>query len=163
VPDRSLYRELVKQAITRTVSELEAGVAEREAERKASRQTRAAEKVADPLADAQRQWSAQLRVVAEQAHGVNLDVGAELLNGLATVDPSDLTVARFFVLGRYRPRTNYADSAAMPMRHRSAARRKALGQRNQPRGATCSWRVGGRSRRRGCVLLLSWHGCAIGR
>jgi hypothetical protein len=144
IVDRSLYRKLVEQAITRTVSELEAGVAERDAQRKASRQTRAAEKVADPLADAQRQWSAHLRVVAEQAHGVNLDVGAELLNGLATVDPSDLTVARFFVLGRYRPRTNYADSAAMPMRHRSAARRKALGQRNQPRGATCSWRGAGR-------------------
>ena len=99
IVDRSVYRELVKQAITRTVAELEASVAERDAERKASRQTRAAEKVADPFAEAEREERAQLRIAAEQAHGVNLDVGAGLLNGLAAVDPADLTVARFFVYG----------------------------------------------------------------
>jgi ParB/RepB/Spo0J family partition protein len=37
IVDRSLYRELVKQAIARTVSELEARVADQAAERKASR------------------------------------------------------------------------------------------------------------------------------
>ena len=40
-----------------------------------------------------------MRELSEQAHGVNLDVGAELLNGLSTVDPADITVARFFVYG----------------------------------------------------------------
>lgn len=37
IVDRSLYRELVKAAITRTVSELEAKVTAREQERKAAR------------------------------------------------------------------------------------------------------------------------------
>ena len=102
IVDRSLYRELVKQAIARTVSELEAAVAEQAAERQASRNAKRSEP-ADPLAEAERDERRQLRVCGEQAHGVNLDLGAELLNGLSTVDPADMTVARFFVLGRYRP------------------------------------------------------------
>jgi ParB/RepB/Spo0J family partition protein len=99
IVDRSLYRELVKQAIARTVSELEASVAERDAARKADRQTQGADRAADPLAEAEREERAQLRVAAEQAHGVNLDIGAGLMTGLATVDAADLTVARFFVYG----------------------------------------------------------------
>jgi len=38
-----------------------------------------------------------MRELSDQAHGVNLDVGAGLLTGLSTVDPADATVARFFV------------------------------------------------------------------
>ena len=105
IVDRSLYRELVKQAIARTVSELEARVADQAAERKASRTANRSEP-ADPLAEVERDERRQLRVCGEQAHGVNLDLGASLLNGQSTVDPADMTVARFFVLGRYRPRTN---------------------------------------------------------
>jgi hypothetical protein len=71
-------------------------------------------------------------------------------SGVGLISSFCMTLAGLFVLGRYRPRTNYADSAAMPMRHRSAARRKALGQRNQPRGATCSWRGAG---------IAPWAGC----
>ena len=37
IVDRALYRELVKQAMARTVDELEVKVAERAAEKKASR------------------------------------------------------------------------------------------------------------------------------
>jgi len=98
IVDRSLYRELVKQAIARTVSELEARVADQAAERQASR-TANRSAPADPLADAERDERRQLRVCGEEAHGVNLDLGAGLLNGLATVDPADMTVARFFVYG----------------------------------------------------------------
>jgi hypothetical protein len=47
-----------------------------------------------------------MRELSDQAHGINLDVGAGLLNGLSTVDPTDVNVAKFFVLGRYRPSTN---------------------------------------------------------
>ena len=111
--DRSLYRELVKQAIARTVSELQARVADQAAERQASRTANRSEP-ADPLAEAERDERRHLRVCGEEAHGVNLDLGAGLLNGLATVDPADMTVARFFVLGRCRPRTNWADLVAMP-------------------------------------------------
>ena len=139
IVDRSLYREPVKQAITRTVTDLETRLAERAAEKSAQRHA-TAELPADPGAEARREEQRAVREIGETAHGVNLDLGAGLLTGLSTVDPADMTVARFFVLGRYRPSTNYADFAAMPMRHRSVARRKALGRRTQPRGATCSWR-----------------------
>ena len=95
--DRSLYRELCKQAIARTVSELEARVAERDQERKASRQEQAAGRAQDPLAAARSEGQRQLRELGRQAHGVNLDLGAELLTGLSTVDPASMDVARFFV------------------------------------------------------------------
>ena len=113
IVDRSLYRELVKQAIARTVSELEAAVAEQAAERQASRNATRT-KPADPLAEAERAERRQLRVCGEQAHGVNLDLGAALLTGLSTVDPADMSVARFFVLGRHRPSVNWAEAATMP-------------------------------------------------
>jgi ParB/RepB/Spo0J family partition protein len=98
IVDRSLYRELVKAAITRTVAELEAKVAAREQERKTARQTKKnAGAPTDPAAEAEREHRQRMRQISDQAHGVNLDVGAELLKGLSTVDPADVTVARFFV------------------------------------------------------------------
>ena len=98
IVDRSLYRELVKAAITRTVSELEAKVAAREQERKAARQSQKTTGApADPAAEAEREHRGRMRELSDQAHGVNLDVGAGLLTGLSTVDPADATVARFFV------------------------------------------------------------------
>jgi ParB/RepB/Spo0J family partition protein len=101
IVDRSLYRELVKQAIARTVTELEARVAERAAEKQAQRHA-TAELPADPGAEARREEQRAIREIAETAHGANLDLGAGLLTGLSTVDPADMTVARFFVLGRCR-------------------------------------------------------------
>jgi ParB/RepB/Spo0J family partition protein len=100
IVDRPLFRELAKGAIKRTVTELQAKVAERETEKKASRRTGAGGQQAmpDPVADARREEQRQLRDLAEQAHGVNLDLGASLLNGLSTVDPTDMAVARFFPL-----------------------------------------------------------------
>jgi hypothetical protein len=38
-----------------------------------------------------------MRELSDQAHGVNPDVGAELLNGLSAVDPTDVNVAKFVV------------------------------------------------------------------
>jgi len=42
-----------------------------------------------------------VRELAEQAHGANLDLGWELMNNLAAVDPTDITVAKFFVYGLF--------------------------------------------------------------
>jgi hypothetical protein len=98
IVDRSLYRELVKAAITRTVTELKAKVAAREEERKAAREnqkTNAA--AADPAAEIEREHRSRMRELSDQAHGVNLDIGAGLLNGLSTVDPTDVNVAKFFL------------------------------------------------------------------
>ena len=98
IVDRSLYRELVKAAITRTVAELEAKVAARQEERKASRKSQSnGGAPADPAAEAEREHRSRMRELSDQAHGVNLDVGAGLLTGLSTVDPTDVNVAKVFV------------------------------------------------------------------
>ena len=98
IVDRSLYRELVKAAITRTVAELETKVAARQEERKASRKSQSnGGASADPAAEGEREHRSRMRELSDQAHGANLDVGAGLLTGLSTVDPADVTVARFFV------------------------------------------------------------------
>ncbi len=56
--------------------------------------------------EAERTRHMRLRELADQAHGVNLDLGSRLLKGLSTVDPLDMDVARFYVLGRCRPTVN---------------------------------------------------------
>jgi hypothetical protein len=89
IVDRALYRELAKQAIARTVGELEAKVAQRAAEKKTSRSR--ADESADPLAVARSEHQRALRDLGEQAHGSNLDLGASLLTGLSYVDPADIT------------------------------------------------------------------------
>jgi ParB/RepB/Spo0J family partition protein len=94
IVDRSLYRELSKQAIKRTVEDLRARVAEVAQERKAAR---ASGRPDDPEAEAKRERGRQVRAIAEQAHGANLDLGRGVMNGLAVVDPTDMAVAKFFV------------------------------------------------------------------
>jgi ParB/RepB/Spo0J family partition protein len=94
IVDRALYRELVKAAIRRTHTTLEQTVADRAAERSA---TKATNKPVDPAAVAKRERDAQMRELADQAHGINTDVGTALINTLASVDPADIDVARFFV------------------------------------------------------------------
>jgi hypothetical protein len=111
--DRKLYRELVKQAIARGVDELEQKVKQRDSERKQSR-SRTPDTPADPVKNADRERRGQRRELADQAHGANLDLGTELLNGLSVLEPDDISVARFFVLCGHPHRTNYADVAAMP-------------------------------------------------
>jgi len=94
IVDRSVYRELSKQAIKRTVGDLRTRVAEVAQERKAAK---ASGRSVDPEAEARRERGRELRAIAEQAHGANLDLGWGLMNGLATVDPADMAVAKFFV------------------------------------------------------------------
>jgi ParB/RepB/Spo0J family partition protein len=110
IVDRSMYRELVKGAIKRTHDELQTKAAAAAQEKKAARSSKTP---ADPLAAAKRSRDAQLRELTDQAHGANLDLGVALMNGLATVDPGDIDVARFFVLCGRRHRTNYADRLTM--------------------------------------------------
>lgn len=98
VVDRSLYRELVKQTIKRTTGELRVKAAQLAEEKKQERK-QAAQVPADPVAEANRERDRQLRELADQAHGINLDLGAGLLNGLSRVDPSDMDVARAYVYG----------------------------------------------------------------
>jgi hypothetical protein len=112
IVDRPLYRELVKSAIKRTDDELQAKAANGAKERKA---TRAGKAPADPITVAKRERDAQLREFTDQAHGANSDLGHALVHNLATVDPTDIDVARFFVLCGRPHRTNYADCVAMPM------------------------------------------------
>jgi len=96
IVDRALYRELVKGAVKRTVEELRVKTAELAKQRKQDRR-RGGATPEDPVAQATRERDRQLRELANQAHGVNLDLGQGLLNGLSTVDPSSLEVARFYV------------------------------------------------------------------
>ena len=105
IVDRALYRELAKDALKRTLEDLRGRAAE-VAEQKKHDRIRGGRAAVNPAAEAERTRNMRLRGLADQAHGVNLDVGSGLLKGLSTVDPLDMDVARFFVLGRYRPRTN---------------------------------------------------------
>ena len=112
VVDRPLYRELVKTAIKRTHNELQAKA---ETVAKDKKTTRARKTAADPITAAKRERDTQLRELTDQAHGANSDLGHALMHSLAAVDPTDLDVARFFVLCGCRHRTNYADRVTMPM------------------------------------------------
>lgn len=96
IVDRSLYRELAKQAIKRHVATLTERVAQ-QAEQKKAAKAAGRQAPANPLAEAKREHGRQMRQLAEQAHGVNTDLGWALRNGLSVVDPEDLNVARFFV------------------------------------------------------------------
>jgi hypothetical protein len=140
IVDRPLYRELVKTAIKRTHDDLEAKARRSAKDKKA---TRAGKTPADPITLAKRERDTQLRELTDQAHGANTDLGHALIHNLTTVDPTDITVAKFFVLCRRRHSTNYADGSGMPRRvrrSRDGCRRRAsgggealAGQHSQPR------------------------------
>jgi hypothetical protein len=112
IVDRPLYRELVKGAIKRTHDDLQTKAAAAAKEKKSARAGKAP---ADPVIVAKRERDGQLRELTDQAHGANLDLGHALIHNLTTVDPTDIDVARFFVLCGHPHRTNYADAATMPI------------------------------------------------
>jgi ParB/RepB/Spo0J family partition protein len=112
IVDRPLYREFIKSAIKRTHDDLETKAATVAKEKKSARAGKAP---AEPVTVARRERDAQLRELTDQAHGANLDLGHALVHNLTTVDPSEVDVARFFVLCGRPHRTNYADGSAMPM------------------------------------------------
>jgi hypothetical protein len=100
ITDRSTYRELCKQAIKRATQELRARAAEIAEQRKHDRATGRA---ADSQADARREHGRKMRQLAEQAHGANADLGRSLINGLATVDPASIDIARLLVYSLLGP------------------------------------------------------------
>jgi hypothetical protein len=67
-----------------------------------------------PVTVAKRERDAQLRELTGQAHGANLDLGHALIHNLTSVDPTDINVARFFVLCGRPHRTDYVDFATVP-------------------------------------------------
>jgi hypothetical protein len=97
IVDRPLYRELAKGAVKRATEQLRVKAAVVKTEKPAAK-AKAGTPV-DPVADARREHGRDLRELADQAHGANLDLGRGLMNGLATVDPSDMNVARLLVYG----------------------------------------------------------------
>ena len=99
VTDKAVYRQLAKQAITRTVDELRA----RATAKAQGKRTSAAKRDRTPREEADVEHRANLRELTRQAHGVNLDLGAALLKDLAAVAPDDMDVARFFAFGVLGP------------------------------------------------------------
>jgi ParB/RepB/Spo0J family partition protein len=99
IVDRPLYRELAKGAVKRTVEELREQAERGRAERKQASLRQTGLQPEDPAEDARREHGRRVRQLAEQAHGANLDLGWALMNNLATVNPEDTTVAKFFVYG----------------------------------------------------------------
>jgi ParB/RepB/Spo0J family partition protein len=100
--DRGVYRELVKAAVARTVEELRGRAQERASEQR-ERKSGGTKRERTPREDADAEHRAQQREFTRRAHNVNLDLGAALLDGLATVDPESMDVARFFAFGLLGP------------------------------------------------------------
>jgi hypothetical protein len=96
IVDRPLYRELAKRAIKRTAEQLRADTERAKAERKHATKEPGTQQP-DPAEQARREHGRRVRELSDQAHGANVDLGMALMNNLASVDPTDLSVARFFV------------------------------------------------------------------
>jgi hypothetical protein len=114
VVDRAVFRELAKNAVARTVDELQARVATRAQDKSAGAQGQR-QPGAHPARRARHRAPRPDARAHPRAHGVNLDLGAALMTSLASVDPADINVARFFCLCGRPYRANYADGATMPM------------------------------------------------
>jgi ParB/RepB/Spo0J family partition protein len=99
IVDRPLYRELAKRAIKRSAEELREQAERARTERKQSASRGNGTQSEDPAEHARREHGRRVRELSGQAHGVNLDLGLALMQNLATVDPEDTAVAKFFVYG----------------------------------------------------------------
>ena len=125
IVDRPLYRELAKRAIKRTAEELREQAERARTERKQSASRGSGPQPEDPVEHARREHGRRVRELAEQAHGANLDLGSALMNNLATVDPEDTVVAKFFVyglLGSDYDGSSYTQSGALGDVHDPQAR-----------------------------------------
>jgi len=103
ITDRALYKELVKQAIARTVQELQAAKQADDVKRATRREQDRREPTPQQALEAEHR--ATLRSLTGRAHNVNLDLGTGLMHKLAVVDPNDMDVARFFAYGLLGPDT----------------------------------------------------------
>jgi len=121
ITDRDLFRDIAAAAIERTVEELAARAQARQHER-SSGATATAER--SPQQTLESEHRASMRELTRRAHGTNLDLGDALINGLATVKPDDMDVARFFAYGLLG-----SDQAGYSDRDRTAATVAANGIR----------------------------------
>ena len=96
ITDRVLYRDLALAAIERAVEQLATRLEARQHERP-SRNGGALGRSPEQALESEHR--AAMRELTCRAHGTNLDLGAALINKLATVKPDDLDVARFFAYG----------------------------------------------------------------
>lgn len=101
ITDKALFRELVKQAINRTLEELRVAK-QADASDRANRRAQGRDEPT-PAQALDAEHRATMRQLTVRAHGTNLDLGSALLQKLATVDPSDMDVARFFAFGLLGP------------------------------------------------------------
>jgi ParB/RepB/Spo0J family partition protein len=103
ITDRALYKELTKQAISRTVAELRA--AKQTSEKGRSDRSAKGKRELTPQEQLETGHRARMRTLKSRAHGANLDLGVALVQELAAVDPEDMDVARFFAYGVLGPDT----------------------------------------------------------
>jgi ParB/RepB/Spo0J family partition protein len=101
ITDKALFRELVKQALNRTLQELRTAKQDDASDRANRRAQGEQERTPEQKLDAEHR--ATIRELTSQAHGTNLDLGTALVQKLANVDPSDMDVARFFAYGLLGP------------------------------------------------------------
>jgi hypothetical protein len=96
-----VFRELAKQAIDRTLQQLRIAKQQDTSDRASRRAQGKDERTPQQALEAEHR--AAVRQLTARAHGTNLDLGAALLQKLATVDPRDMDVARFFAYGLLGP------------------------------------------------------------
>ena len=101
VTDLALYQDLCRTAIAAGVQALKQQVADRQ-QAKPERTTKKDEPD-DERATLVTAHRREMRQLAATAHSANLDLGDSLRNGLTTVDPADMAVARFFVYALLGP------------------------------------------------------------
>ncbi|HTZ62675.1 MAG TPA: ParB/RepB/Spo0J family partition protein [Solirubrobacteraceae bacterium] len=101
ITDPVLFRELAKQAVERTLTDLQASTERVHSERQARHAQGLTQRT--PEQELEAEHRATLRQLTVRAHNTNLDLGAALLQKLATVDPNDMDVARFFAYGLLGP------------------------------------------------------------
>lgn len=101
ITDRALFRELARQAIERTLTDLQAQAQRAQSQRQARDAQGRPQRT--PAQEHEAEHRATLRQLSARAHNTNLDLGVALLGKLATVDPADIDVARFFAYGLLGP------------------------------------------------------------
>jgi hypothetical protein len=107
VCDKAVDGQLAKQAIEPTVEDWRERAAAKARDKRAGpRGERSPRQALDS------EHRANLRELTRRAHGVNVDLGAALLNDLAAVAPDDLDIARVFAYRVLGPESSsYVDDA----------------------------------------------------
>jgi ParB/RepB/Spo0J family partition protein len=104
VTDLAVYQDLCRTAIAAGVQSLKQQATDHADEEERIFGTSSTKgKPDDERAALETAHRREMRQLAATAHSANLDLGDSLRNGLTVVDPTDMTVARFFVYGLLGP------------------------------------------------------------